>query len=422
MTGQAEYALLGGLMIANERFHEVAPMLATDHFTTPQTRRIFDAIRERVLAGEPADPVTLAELAPDDATFLIDLASNTPSAANVPTYARMVREDWRRREAVVIAAKLMAETRERNDGAIDAAITSLLALNAAVTECDHSLSQAMQAAWAQVADAHERGGVLPGIPTGITKLDEILGGWHDGDLVIIGARPAMGKTALMVNMAEAAAKAGKFVGIVSAEQPAIQIALRTLSLGSQVGAANLRRGRIEETEWGRLTEAIRRAREWRMRLYDRSAITLDELAGVARKWKHSHGLQCLFVDYAQRISVPGADRVTEVAAVARGLKDIARNLSIPVIALAQVIKGVDSRDDKRPNQGDLANSDELTREADEIIMLYREEAYYHEKNERDQPVRCGVAELLIEKNRHGPTGYAECAFLAETMRFADLER
>ena len=161
---------------------------------------------------------------------------------------------------------------------------------------------------------------------------------------------------------------------------------------------------------------------WNARIYDRSAITLDELVSVARKWKHTHGLDILFLDYAQRVSVPGAERITEVSAIARGLKNLARDLNIPLVALAQVKAAVDTRTDQRPNAGDLANSDELTREADEIIMLYREEACYRETNGSGKPVERGTAELLIEKNRHGPTGFVKCAFLAETMKFGNLER
>lgn len=418
----AEEAVLGAVMLDNAKLHEVAPILGAGQFTSPLRARVWEALKERVLAGEPADHVTIGELLPDDFSYVYDLASNTPSSASVKTYAEIVRGNWKRRQASVIAASLMSRCREGDESAVDEAIGSLLALNATVTECDHTLKQALKAAFLQVQTAYENGGQLPGITTGLSKLDEILGGWHPGDLAIIGARPSMGKTALMVNLAEAAAKAGYNVGIISAEQPAEQIGLRTISLESRVGAADLRRGRVDDDAWARVNVAIAAATTYKVRIYDRSAITLDELVSVARKWKHAHGLQILFLDYAQRVTVPGADRITEVSAVARGLKNLARDLSIPLVALAQVKATVDSREDKRPNAGDLANSDELTREADEIVMLYREAVYYQSVNERKEPVRERVAELLIEKNRHGPTGYCEAAFLPETMRFGDLER
>lgn len=416
----AEEAVLAGVIVANQRFHDVAAILSADTFTHPFRRRLWEAIRERVLAGEPADVVTLAESLPEDASAIFEVSSahgyHDPAA-----YAPIVRANWRKREAATIAGTLMAGLRANDDGAVDAAIGSLLALNATRTECDFTLRQAMQAAFKQVQTAYENDGALPGITTGLSNLDDLLGGWHPGDLVILGARPAMGKTALMINFAEAAAKAGKRVGIVSAEQPAVQIGLRAMALGSKVGAADLRRGRVDDLAWSRVSAAVSSARDWPVRIYDRSALTLDELVSVARKWKHAHGLDLLFLDYAQRVSVPGAERITEVSMVARGLKNLARDLDIPLVSLAQVKAAVDTRGDKRPLAGDLANSDELTREADEILMLYREEAYAHTPDEMAK-ARKGVAEILIEKNRHGPTGFVECAFLAETMRFADLER
>lgn len=164
-----------------------------------------------------------------------------------------------------------------------------------------------------------------------------------------------------------------------------------------------------------MTTAMREAKDRPMWIYDRSAVTLDELIGIARKWKHNHGIRALFIDYAQRITVKGVGRVDEVSQVARGLKNLARDLNIPVIVLAQVVKGVESRDNKRPHAGDLANSDELTREADQILMLYRDEVYNDKSPDR------GTAELLIEKNRHGPIGFKRFAFLPEIMAFRDLD-
>jgi replicative DNA helicase len=247
-------------------------------------------------------------------------------------------------------------------------------------------------------------------------LDEILGGWHNSDLTIIGARPAMGKTALLVNLAESSADARYATGIISGEQPADQIGLRRMAINSNVGASSIRAGRIEDEQWSRLGVAMGAARDRPVWIYDRSALTLDELVAVARKWKHAHDLKVLFIDYAQRITVPGADRITEVSQVARGLKNLARDLQIPVIALAQVKAAVDQRPDKRPMAGDLANSDELTREADQVLMLYRDEVYNPDSQHK------GTAEILIEKNRHGPTGFKRVGFLQETMRFVNLAR
>lgn len=418
MNGQnpafAEEAVIGGLLLQNLRFHDVAPLISADQFTSPQRSRVFGLIRDRVLAGEDADAVTIGEASPDDFDYALHLASTVPSAASVVGYAEIVRDNWRRREAVNVGLQLVAAARAGEDDAVDIAAGRLLALNAAVTECEFTGKQAMQKAWAEAERAHHNGGKLPGITTGLKALDEILGGFHDSDLSIIGGRPAMGKTAFLGGLVEAAAIAGKRPGVISAEQPAVQMALRRLSLVSEVPAAQLRSGQFDDEDWVKLQGGMTRATAREMWIYDRSAVTLDELIGIARKWKHAHNIGVLYIDYAQRIRVPRADRITEVSLVAQGMKDLARSLNIPVVALAQVVKGVEGRTDKRPNAGDLANSDELTREADQILMLYRDEVY-----NRDSPDK-GIAEILIEKNRHGPTGFKRVRFLGETMRFADF--
>lgn len=409
----AEEAVLGGILVRNENFHDAATYLTADHFTTGLHKRLWAALRDRILAGDAADTVTVCESMPDDAADVIGIAGRCTTARSVPTYVAIVRENWRKRESAAIAQRLLAAARSGEDG-VDEAIGDLLRLNATVTEHEFTGKQAMLMAWKQAEEAWKNGGKLPGITTGLTALDDILGGWHNSDLTLIGARPAMGKTALLVNMAEAAAGAGYACGLVSAEQPAEQIGIRRLALASRVGAAAIRAGRIDDEGWSRVSAGVRERRDAPMWIHDRSALTLDELVAVARKWKHAHDLKILFIDYAQRITVPGVERITEVSMVARGLKNLARDLQIPVVSLAQVVKAVDNREDKRPNQGDLANSDELTREADQILMLYRDAAYHH-----DTPNR-GVAEILIEKNRHGPTGFKKVAFLEETMTFADL--
>jgi replicative DNA helicase len=411
----AEEAVLGAILIRNENFHDAANLLTADHFTTGFHKKLWGALRDRILAGDDADQWTIAELMPEMAADVITVASNCITSKTIKTYVSIVRENWRKRESSAIAQRLLTAARAGEDG-VNEAIGDLLRLNATVTECEFTGKQALQMAWEQASEAHANGGKLPGITTGLSDLDEILGGWHNSDLTLIGARPAMGKTALMLNLAEASSDAGVPTGIISAEQPANQIGIRRLSLASGVGAAAIRAGRIDDGGWGKVTGGLKAAKDRPLWIYDRSAVTLDELIAIGRKWKHAHNIGILFIDYAQRITVPGADRITEVSAIARGLKNLARDLQIPVVSLAQVKAEVDKRDDKRPNQGDLANSDELTREADQILMLYREAAYNHNlpKDQR------GTAEILIEKNRHGPTGFKRVAFLEETMRFGDL--
>jgi replicative DNA helicase len=222
---------------------------------------------------------------------------------------------------------------------------------------------------------------------------------------------------LLVNLAEAACERGHCIGFISGEQSYKQIGQRALSRTSGIAAERMRSADLDEEEWPKLTDAIAALIGRRFFIHDRSAPTIDEVRRTLRRWKQEYGITAAYIDYAQRIRVPKAqNRVEEVAEVARSLKEIARDLNIPVIALAQVVKTVDTREDKRPGMSDLANSDELVREADLIAMLYRDEVYNEESPHK------GIAELNVEKNRHGPCGQFELAWVAQTMRFGDLAR
>lgn len=419
-----EASLLAAVVMDSRAFHDVAELVTEECFTVGLHRRAWVAIRSMMLAGDAVDAITVMEVLQQhserDASDFLGFVANTLGVPqNVRHYACAVREAWQRREAVGIAQRLMSACHASEDGAVEVAIGELLDLCNTKRECEFTGDQLLQMAVSEVDAAVANGGRLPGITTGMKTLDALLGGWHRSDLTIIGARPAMGKTALMVCLAEAAAATGVTVGVFSAEQPGVQIGMRRLALASGVGASAMRSGDVDEHQWPKIVEGVKKARAHHMRVYDRSALTLDELVAVARKWKHSYGIAALFVDYAQRIKVPGADRITEVSQVAMGLKNLARDLDIPVIALAQVKAAVETRPNKRPGAGDLANSDELTREADQILMLYRDEVYAAREN---RETRTGIAEILVEKNRHGPTGFVELAFMAETMRFADLAK
>lgn len=420
----AEQAVLGGMMLDPNAFDRVADQLTDADFYRRDHQMIFRAISELARKAKPFDAVTLGEWFESmgmaeqiaNGAYLIELASTTPSAANIRAYAEIVHDKAVLRRLIEICTDAVNDgfTPEGRDTReiLESTIGELMRLDQTADDCEFTGKQALRLAWEETCRSYENGGALPGITTGLKSYDEITGGLHDGDLVVIGARPAMGKTALMGCMAEAVAMAGKRPGIFSAEQPAMQLGLRRIAAESGVAAARVRAGKFEDEDWSRLNVGMSEASTRDMWIYDRSAVTLNELVSVARKWKHQHDIGCIFIDYAQRVTVPGADRITEVATVARGLKNLARDLNIPVVALAQVVKGVDAREDKRPRAGDLANSDELTREADQIVMLYRPAVH-----DKDEPA--DFAELWIEKNRHGPTGLRKINFHPATMKFSD---
>lgn len=421
----AEQAVIGGLMILPDAVNRIGSLTEADFYRRDH-RLIFRAILALADEGKPFDAVTLGEWFETKGqadqvsmSYLIDIASNTPSAANVGAYAAIVAEKSLARRLIEAGTEL-ANAGFAGDAkpeeVLDAAVRSLMALVQQNQACEFTLKQAVTLAFHDTREAYEAEGRLRGITTGYPRIDARLGGWHDGDLIFIGARPSMGKTALMVNLALNAAAAGHSVGVISGEQSAMQLGQRSIAVESRVPAEVMRNGRLDEEHWPRMNQAIMKLVGRNVRILDRSAPTLDEIARTARRWKQEHGLEVLFVDYLQRIRFKGAEsRIEEVSEVARGLKTLARDLGVPVVCLAQVKAEVDKRNDCRPGLGDIANSDEATREADLIGFLYRDEVY------KDETPDKGIAELNFEKNRHGPTGQFRLHFNAETMMFAPLE-
>jgi replicative DNA helicase len=421
---EAEQAVLGGLMLSPDALAKVT--LSESDFYRRDHALIFRAICDLDASSQPYDAVTLGEWFEDKGqaeavqggAYLVELASTTPSAANIVAYANIVRDKAVRRRVIEVASQAVNDAFAGGvdtTDLTDTAIRELMALSKADSNCEYTMKQAVTLAFTDAAEAHEHKGKIRGIPSGYERMDSRLGGWHKGDLIFIGARPSMGKTALMVNLALNAAMAGHAVGMVSGEQSAMQIGQRSISSESGVHAERMRNGDIDDEAWPKLTIAMQKLVERKVRIYDRSAPTLDEIARLARRWKQEHGISILFVDYLQRVRHPKAqNRIDEVSEVARGLKTLARDLDMPVVCLAQVKAEVDKRDDKRPGLGDIANSDEATREADLIAFLYRDEVYHDDTQDRH------VAELNVEKYRHGPTGQFKLRFDGETMRFANL--
>lgn len=423
---ESEQSVLGGLMLAPQSLAKIN--LDPDDFYRRDHREIFRGILALDRKGQPFDAVTLGEWFESEGkselvgggAYIVELACTTPSAANIAAYAEIVRDKANKRRLIEVASGLLDSAYGSKQSAVeiaDAGIGGLMVLTKQSSRHEFTMKQAVAAAYDDMVAASQAGGSLRGITTGFARVDKRLGGFHDGDLIVIGARPAMGKTALLVNLAEAAAEADHCVALISGEQSYMQIGQRALARSSGVAAERMRSADLEEEEWPRLTDAFRKLAGHRVFILDRSAPTIDEVRRTLRQWKQEHKIRAAYIDYAQRIRVPKApSRVEEVAEVARSLKEIARDLSIPVITLAQVVKNVDMREDKRPSMSDLANSDELVREADLIAMLYRDEVYHE-----DSPAK-GIAEFNVEKNRHGPCGQFELAWVAETMRFSDLSR
>lgn len=418
----AEQNVLGALMIRGELAATVAEKLTEADFYQQRHGLIYRALLALSAEGKPCDFVIVSEWLERNGltdktggeSYLIEIANNTASAANVAIYADIVRERSARRKVIDLSMQLGSAAYDLGStDLIDSAISELMGLQKFDTQHEFTLRQAMSAAYKAAQSAAELHGAIPGIPSGIRKLDEILGGWHAGDLIVIGARPSMGKTALLLNFAVA----GRVpCGIISAEQPAVQMGARVLSIESKVEANKMRNGKFLADDLQQLAFAVQRLIEKDCMIFDRAAPNIAEVSRMARKWKQQNGIQALFVDYIQRIE--GTDRrekkYERVGEVTRTLKNLARDLDIPVIALCQVGRHVDKEKDKRPNMGDMSDSSEIEKEADQILTLYRDEVYNDDTPDK------GIAEINVEKNRHGPTGFVKCAWLAETMRFKDL--
>lgn len=416
---EAEQAVLGGLMLDPEKLDLIAGKITEADFYRKDHRMVFRAVTELARRGQPCDAVTLADWFDTHGVgemhlgaYVIRLANDTPSAANLEAYAKIVREKSVRRSAIDYACQLM-ESAYGADGEassiLDAGISALMSLQKIESNNEFTLRQAMSVAYQQATEARERG-TIPGISTGLSKLDSILGGWHDSDLIVVGARPAMGKTALLLNFA---ASTSFSAGIISSEQPANQIGARMMAIKSGVPAELMRTGKFDNIHYAKLNHALEDLCDRSVMIYDRSGPSIADVRRMARKWKQHNHMRILFVDYIQRIrsSETGrnANKTEKVGEVVSGLKDIARELDIPVIALAQVSRQAEGR---MPSMADLSDSSEIEKEADQIIMLNRPNEY----DENEEPDK---AILEIEKNRHGKTGRILAQWHAESMRFTD---
>ena len=418
MSQQAEQEVIAAMLMHPYLAKECD--LTPDEFQHDLFQEIYRAMQFMVAQGRDFDALTLQDSMdkgrPGE-TFSNVMATilerSTGSKTMFKDYCGIIRKDHRLKQAAGIAQSLLYSIQEEKDlTATDTAISQLMQLGTVGRKYEWTMREALKNAVELVDTAFNAEGLV-GVDTGLEPLNEITGGWHNTDLNVIGARPAMGKTALMLNFAHAADRPA---GIISSEQGNEQIGLRMISIQGRLNTQTLRTAKLQEDEWPRLTAASHALMERQIYINDEPSINIVNLCRQAREWKYRHNMGVLFVDYVQRIkgSVKGQSKLEQVTEVVGALKSLAKELNIPVIALAQVNRSVDSRPDKRPNMGDLSDASEIEKEADSVIMLYRDEVY----NE-DTPDK-GIAELNFEKNRHGPTGTLRCMFLGQFMQFKEL--
>lgn len=469
---EAEQALLGALLANNKAYERVAEFLERDHFADPIHGRIFEAIQRRVEAGQLADAVTLraefehsGQLEEVGGTaYLAQLLAATVGIINAGEYGRTVHDAWLRRQLidlgeVVVNRAFGSDPTLAGPEQLEAAEQALFELatrghtSGGFVHFEHALAEAISGA----ERAFRRTGHVSGLSTGLRDLDVKTGGLHGSDLVVLAGRPGMGKTALATCIATGAARAlasGKVaeatdqkpgvVAMFSLEMSAEQLATRVLAERSRISGDRIRRGDIGSRDFDRFVAVAREIGSMPIEIDDTPAITLSALRTRARRLKRTRGLALIVIDYLQLMR-PAAgtkpeNRVLEISQITQGLKAIAKELAVPVLALSQLSRAVESRDDKRPQLSDLRESGTIEQDADSVMFVYRDEYYLEqrepkrmsfddegkfaeamEKWKSDMAHVHNRAELFLSKQRHGPTGKVDLFFEAEFTRFADLD-
>lgn len=416
-TVSAEQSLIGAILVENGLMNEIK--VTSDNFFLSECGMIFQAIEALHAERKPFDLITLSDWLSskrnvDYFTQLSEYAYNTPSAANGKTYAEKVKEYWRSREACRIASDLQGIRLSNDQDMIDKAISQLMSLNVSTKNYNHSASEVIDAALGKVQEACESETGCTGLRTGITEFDDVTGGLNNTDLIIVGARPAMGKTAFMLNIATRHPDVR--AGICSGEQGYEQMGMRMLSIHGSINGARMRTGDLVDEELTKLTGASAKLYHSDFWVDDTPNMCITDIERRGRQWAHENGVNAIFVDYLQKIRHPDSrmSKVDQIADIAIRLKSLAKELNIPVVALAQVNRAVESRPDKRPAMSDIKDCGVIEQEADSIITLYRDEVY----NEGSPDA--GVAELIFCKNRHGPTGVKRVSWIGKYMQFNDF--
>jgi replicative DNA helicase len=462
----AEQALLGAIMINNEANDRVSTFLKAEHFYDPLHAQIYETMGKLIGAGKQATPITLRTFfenaEPIDASmtvpqYLVRLAASATTIINVPDYARTIYDLAVRRNLITIGEDLVntafnSPIDQPPEKQIQEAEGRLYSLAEAgkygsgFVDFGTALRQAIDMASA----AFERDGGLSGISTGLTDLDSKMGGLQRSDLIVLAGRPSMGKTALVTNIAYNIAKAfsaeqqtdgstkvtgGGKVGFFSLEMSAEQLATRILSEQAEIASEKIRRGMINEEEFRRLAEVSQQMSVAPLFIDQTGGINIAQLAARSRKLKRQHGLDLLVVDYLQLLAGSGrssqANRVQEITEITTGLKALAKELEVPIIALSQLSRAVEQREDKRPQLSDLRESGSIEQDADVVMFVFREE-YYVERAKPPEGTekfaewqanmeRCvGKAEVIIGKQRHGPVGTVTLSFESQFTRFGNL--
>ena len=463
---ELEQALLGAILVNNEAFYRVSDFLEPRHFFEPVHQKLYDIAGSLVRVGKIATPITVKTFLPSDmdiagltaGQYLVRLAAEATTVINALDYGRTIYDLAIRRSLIGIGEEMVnaaysAPVDERPQDQIEQAERSLYEL-AETGRYDggfQRFAQALTTAVEMAAHAYQRDGKLSGLATGLRDLDRMMGGLQKSDLIILAGRPGMGKTALATNLAYNVAKAqesgpprpdgriesinGGIVGFFSLEMSGEQLATRIISEQTEIASYRIRRGEIEPSDFERIAETAREMEQIPLYIDETGGLSIAQLAARARRLKRQRGLDLLVIDYIQLLSGSGRraqeGRVQEVTEITTNLKALAKELNIPILALSQLSRAVESRDDKRPQLSDLRESGSIEQDADVVMFVFREEYYLKNKEPRpgteeyfkwqtEMEAVHGRAEVIIGKQRHGPTGTVKMQFKADVTRFSDL--
>jgi replicative DNA helicase len=428
---EAERSVLGAILVHNDAFNMAAQVIDAHDFYRDAHRRIFDkmvALNER---HQAIDFVTLKEelgRAGDldeigGPAYVASLADGVPRATNVEYYARIVKEKATLRNLIFAANKILTnayEADQESDVILDEAESAIFAV------ADDRLKGGLvpmrdlvKESFPKIEQLFEQKRLITGVPTGFADLDSMTRGFQAGDLVIIAARPSMGKTSLVLNISQhVAMQPDHTVGLFSLEMSKESLFLRLLTSEAQIDSQRLMSGAIGQKDYGRISHALETLSAMRLHIDDSANIGVLEMRAKARRLQAEHGLSLMVVDYIQLMSGRGRfeNRTLELAAISRSLKGLAKELDVPIVVLSQLSRAPEARSDHRPQLSDLRESGALEQDADVVVLIFREDAYNRDPNHPD----AGTAELIVAKQRNGPTGVVRLAFLREQTRFANL--
>ncbi|MBT8093066.1 MAG: replicative DNA helicase [Gammaproteobacteria bacterium] len=429
---EAEQALIGGLMLNAEAWDKVADVVVAGDFYRKDHRLIFKALGELVENGSPCDVVTVSEYLDGRGEleqaggleYLATLANETAGATNARAYAKILRERSTLR-ALINAGNEISGSAFATDGrtaaeVLDAAerlVFDIAEKGSRGRKGFQSLKQILPEAVDRIDLLHQSDGSITGVSSGYTEFDKLTAGLQAGDLVIVAGRPSMGKTTFAVNIAENAAIGAKIpTAIFSMEMPSQQLAFRMISSLGRVDQTHLRTGNFPDEDWSRINTAVQLMSDAPIFIDDTPSMSPTEIRARARRLHREHGLGLIVIDYLQLMQVEGSkeNRATEISEISRGLKALAKELSVPVIALSQLNRSVEQRTDKRPVMSDLRESGAIEQDADLIVFIYREEVY-----NPDTP-RKGIADVAIAKQRNGPIGDFLLTFVGRYTKFENF--